>query len=288
MLASHDQFIDQFIDVGGASLRVRTAGVGPAVVLVHGWALDLDMWQGQMEALARWYRVIAFDRRGFGCSSGIAGIEHDVGDIERLLERFGISQAAIVGMSQGARVALRWAMRHPRQAVRMVLDGPPREGLPQASGTAQEIPMEHYRDLVRREGIDAFRQLWLQHPFMHLQTSATGAHRLLQQIAARYPAQDLRIDELCQLSPVNERDLQRLDVPTLILSGERDSHERRSIAAQLTHALPNARLNVVRRAGHLSALDNPDAYAKALHEFLSNQPAFAAGDRQVIGEPDGQ
>jgi pimeloyl-ACP methyl ester carboxylesterase len=281
MPASHDPFsdqvIDQFIDVGEASLRVRTAGAGPAVVLVHGWALDLDMWQAQMAALARWYRVIAFDRRGFGRSSGMPGIEHDVSDIERLLERFGISQAAIVGMSQGARVALRWTMRHPGPAVCMVLDGPPREGLPQASGIAQEIPMEHYRDLVRREGIDAFRQRWLQHPFMHLHTSAPGAHRLLQQIAARYPAQDLQTDELSQLSPVNERDLQRLHVPTLIVSGERDSHERRSIAAQLTDALPNVQLKIIPNAGHLSALDNPETYANVLHEFFSSQPAFAAG-----------
>ena len=285
MLATHEPCIEQFVDVGGATLRVRTAGEGAAVVLVHGWALDLDLWQGQIDALARWYRVIAFDRRGFGRSSGTPGIEHDVGDIERLLDRFGISQTAVVGMSQGARVALRWAMRHPQRAACLVLDGPPPEGLEQAGGM-QEIPIEHYRDLVRREGIDAFRQLWRQHPFMHLETSSPSAHALLRQMAARYPARDLEMDERSQLSPVNECDLQKLKVPTLILNGQLDSAQRRSIAAQLARALPNARLQIIANAGHLAALDSPDVYVEVLQEFFLASALAGAG--HIIGVKDVQ
>ena len=93
----------------------RTAGRGPAVLFVHGWALDLDMWTPQFAALANRYRLIAFDRRGFGFSTGAPGIEHDVADIEQLLAELSLEQIAIVGMSQGARVALRWAMRFAAQ-----------------------------------------------------------------------------------------------------------------------------------------------------------------------------
>jgi len=279
MSASQEQFVDRYIDVDGASLRVRSAGAGPAIVLVHGWALDLDMWQPQIDALANWYRVIAFDRRGFGHSSGLPGIEHDVADIDRLLDVFGIAQAAIIGMSQGARVALRWAMKHPQRALCLVLDGPPREGLPQVGAAAQEIPMQLYRDLVRREGSDAFRSLWQQHPFMQLWTSDSSVHQRLRQIAARYPARDLEADEVPQRSPVGVHDLQELTVPTLLINGARDSDQRLLIAAQMAHVLPNAQSRIIADAGHLAALDNPDAYVQALIEFFQSQPALAAGAR---------
>ena len=267
---------ERFIDVDGAALRVRRAGEGPAIVLVHGWALDLDMWRMQIELLSQWYRVIAFDRRGFGHSTGEPGIEQDVLDMDRLLARFDIEHAAVVGMSQGARVALRWALKHPERATCLVLDAPPAEGMSQPPG-GEEIPIDEYRERARREGIDAFRRLWLQHPFMQLHTRVASAHQLLREIAARYPAQDLLMEERPALSLLAERDLQRLPVPTLILSGELDSQQRRSIARHLTQTLPDARLKTVAGAGHLASLDDPMAYSQAVHDFYSSQPAVAAG-----------
>ena len=91
----------EFVEVRSARLRVRTAGKGPAVLLVHGWAIDLDMWAPQFAALVDRYRLIAFDRRGFGYSSGTAGIDHDLADIEQLLARLDIDSIAIVEKSHG-------------------------------------------------------------------------------------------------------------------------------------------------------------------------------------------
>lgn len=267
---------DRFIDVDGATLRVRVAGAGPAVVLVHGWALDLDMWRAEIDLLASSYRVIAFDRRGFGRSSGDPSIERDVLDIDRLLARFDIEHAAIVGMSQGARVALRWALKHPERTSSLVLDGPPAEGLSLPAG-AEEIPIELYRQQLRHDGIEAFQRVWLQHPFMRLYTSASTAHQLLREIAARYPARDLQMNEPSPLSPLATGDLQRLHARTLVLSGEHDTQQRRSIARQLAAALPDARLQTLTNAGHLAALDDPGGYAQALHDFFSSRPARAVG-----------
>lgn len=267
---------ETYIEVDDAVLRVRSAGQGPAVVLVHGWALDLDMWQAQFDLLADRYWVIAFDRRGFGRSSGVPAIHRDVHDIDLLLERFGISRAAIVGMSQGARVALRWALKHPEQASCLVLDGPPAEAWPQPLG-AREIPIDDYRSHIRRAGIDSFRETWLQHPLMQLRTSSPCAHRRLREIVARYPASDLLMNELPQEPLLAERDLRRLNVSTLVLSGEYDSAQRRASARRMTQTLPDARLKVLAGAGHLAALDNPGAHAQSLHEFFSTQPPMVVG-----------
>jgi pimeloyl-ACP methyl ester carboxylesterase len=260
------QALNEFLEIRGARLRVRTAGRGPAVLLVHGWALDLDMWTPQFAALAGRYRLLAFDRRGFGLSSGTPGIEDDVADIDELLAKLSVDRLAIVGMSQGARVALRWAMANPARIASLVLDGPPRDLL--AAGRPHgEITLATYRELVRTQGIEAFRSKWLEHPLMQLHTHDARTRALLREMVARYPGHDLQQDDPPGMARVG--DLQRLDVPVLIINGEYDSDMRIGAAAELARALPDARLAVIPGAGHLSNLDNPAAYNKVLSEYVS-------------------
>ena len=258
--------LNEFVEVRGARLRVRTAGNGPAILFVHGWAIDLDMWTPQFAALAGRYRLIAFDRRGFGFSSGTAGIDHDLADIEELLAKLDLDSVAIVGMSQGARVALRWALRSPGATRCLILDGPPRDIL--AVGRPEgEVTLATYRELVREQGIEAFRKQWLQHPLMRLYTSEPRAHALLREMVGRYPGQDLMGDETAQLPGIGS--LQRLDLPILIVNGEHDTAVRIGAGAELARALPHAQLAIIPGAGHLSNLDNPGAYNQALDQFLA-------------------
>jgi 3-oxoadipate enol-lactonase len=258
--------LDEFVEVRGARLRVRTAGTGPAVLLVHGWAIDLDMWTPQFAALAGRYRLIAFDRRGFGYSSGTAGIDHDLADIEQLLARLDIDSIAIVGMSQGARVALRWALLSPRTTTCLVLDGPPRDIL--AVGRPEgEITLAAYRELVRDQGIAAFRSLWLGHPLMRLYTNEPRTHALLREMVSRYPGHDLLGEDAAQLP--GSGSVQRLDLPILIVNGEHDTTTRIGAGAELARALPHAQLAIIPGAGHLPNLDNPGAYNQVLDQFLT-------------------
>jgi 3-oxoadipate enol-lactonase len=258
--------VDPLIDVRGARLRVRTAGEGPAVLLIHGWALDLDMWRPQFAALAGRYRLIAVDRRGFGFSSGAPSIEDDVADIDELLATLSVDRVAIVGMSQGARVALRWAIANPARITSLILDGPPRDLL--SVGRSQgEITLAAYRELVRSEGIDAFRKEWLEHPLMQLHSHDARTRALVQEMVARYPGHDLRTNDSPGVARLGN--LHELDVPALIVNGEYDSDMRIGAGAELARALPQARLAVIPGAGHLSNLDNPAAYNKVLSEYVS-------------------
>lgn len=254
------QTLDEFIEVRGARLRVRTAGKGPAVLLIHGWTLDVDMWTPQFATLASRYRLIAFDRRGFGMSTGAPSIEHDLADIEQLLAKLAVDQIAIVGMSQGARVALRWAMRAPHRTTCLVLDGPPRDG---------EIALAAYREMVRSGGIEAFRRQWLEHPLMRLHTHDVRARTLLREMVNRYPGHDLLTDNTEHFSAVG--DLNQLDLPVLIINGEHDSDARIGAGTDLARALPDVRIAVIPAAGHLSNLDNPGAYNAVLSEFFSSE-----------------
>jgi pimeloyl-ACP methyl ester carboxylesterase len=257
--------LNQFIEVRDARLRVRIAGDGPAVLLVHGWAIDLDMWTPQFAALAGRYRLIAFDRRGFGYSSGAAGIDHDLADIKQLLEILDIDRIAIVGMSQGARVALRWAVYSPRATSCLVLDAPPPDLLDMRRPQG-EIALATYRELVRNEGIEAFRKHWLEHPLMRLYTSEPRAHALVREMVGRYQGQDLVEGNMPQ---EGGRSLPQLDLPILIINGEHDTSARIDAGAELAHVLTHTQLALIPGAGHLSNLDNPGAYNQALDQFLA-------------------
>ena len=261
--------LDRYIDTPGARLRIRCAGAGTALVLIHGWALDLDMWAPQFGALSDKYRVVAFDRRGFGMSSGSPDVEQDVLDLLFLFEVLQIGRAAILGMSQGARVALRFALRAPHQAQCLILDGPPRIA---ARPTPDEVPMETYRDLVRTVGLEAFRRAWSQHPFMRLRTKDPGAHLLLEKIVARYPGADLR-EAVFAVKPVNRGELAEMQTPTLIINGSCDSCSRRAAGAELKRLLPDAVSASIADAAHFPNMDNPKAYNEALHTFVQAHAA---------------
>jgi 3-oxoadipate enol-lactonase len=257
--------LNELVEIRGARLRVRTAGTGPAVLLVHGWALDLDMWRPQFAALADRYRLIAFDRRGFGFSSGTPGMDDDLADIQQLLGVLGVEQVTILGMSQGARVALRWALTTRGMTKSVVLDGPPSDLL--AFGRPhREITLATYRELLRSAGMDAFRKQWLKHPLMRLYTQDPQVRALVEEIVGRYPGHDLMAGGIPH--GVRIDDLDRLDLPVLIMNGEHDSETRVDAGAELARALPHAQLAVIPGAGHLANLDNPGAYNQALDDFL--------------------
>ncbi len=260
---------DGFIEVDGARLRYRDEGSGFPLLLIHGWALDLDMWAPQSAALSRHMRVIRYDRRGFGESTGSPSLDADVRDAEVLFSRLKISRAAILGMSQGARTALRVAAGTLRERVAcLILDGAPVGG----PASEPELPLERYREIARTQGLEAFRAELRRHPFAKLRTRDPAARALLEKITARYPAKDLLgRDE----TPGAAATLPAIDVPMLVLNGALDTARRRAMGNELCRVLPRAERALVPAAGHLPNLDDPTTYNRLVLAFVERHAANA-------------
>src|ERR1700744_3897062 len=100
----------------GISLHVKDTGKGRPVVLIHGWPLTGDMFEYQTVALLEaGYRVISYDRRGFGQSSHPAtGYDYDTfaDDLAAVLEKLDIMNANLVGFSMGGGEIARYLSRH--------------------------------------------------------------------------------------------------------------------------------------------------------------------------------
>lgn len=262
---------DQYLETAGARLRFRDEGSGPCVVFIHGWTLDLDLWNPQARCLRDSLRVVRWDRRGFGYSSGRPSLASDVLDFATLCRHLGIERTALVGMSQGARVALRAASRGAPAVTRIVLDGPPPNELILGIDAESDVPLEPFRTLVRSRGIVAFRERWSRHPMMQLRTKERAAQLLLARMIARYPGLDLKDPEATPADGVQEAALTAVRMPTLIINGKEDAPTRRRAGSWLARKLPNAERILLTNAGHLPNLDTPRAYNAALAAFLARR-----------------
>src|SRR6201985_1209531 len=99
----------------GARLVYEVAGDGPAVVLIHGFGLDMRMWDPQVGPLAVGFRVVRCDCRGFGASGPFdpAVPYTHAGDLVALLDHLDIGEAVLAGLSFGGRVAPQGAVGDP-------------------------------------------------------------------------------------------------------------------------------------------------------------------------------
>jgi 3-oxoadipate enol-lactonase len=258
---------DRYIEVGGARLRFRETGHGPALVLIHGWTLDLDMWDMQAAGLAGSFRIIRMDRRGYGLSGGRPSLTDDVTDLTELLRALDVERFALLGMSQGARIALKMVDIDPQRIGALILDGPPfidSPVLPQMP----DIPFDRYRALAQAKGLEEFRREWRKNPLTQLRSHDRAAHELLERILDRYPGHDLAEANSTAAFAIDLRLIARRAVPTLIISGQYDLEARQQSAQWLTEHLAGAVRRQIPDAGHLSAMDNPAAYNQVVGDFL--------------------
>jgi 3-oxoadipate enol-lactonase len=266
-VARSEHCADRYLKLDDAALRYRDQGHGPAIVFVHGWTLDLEMWDPQVAALHETFRLVRFDRRGFGLSTGSPTLLQDVEDIKTLCRHLAIGRLALVGMSQGVRATLGFALAAPERISCLILDGPPH--CSRAGEAAEdELPLNHYRNLVRTQGINAFRREWAMHPFAKLITTDRQQRDLLDAMIARYPANDLRESPAAGGAAPAQGHLENLRTPVLVITGEHDLPSRTRAADVLASRLPEAQRAVIPAAGHLANLDNPQHYNAVVREFL--------------------
>lgn len=260
--------LDLYQPVAGALLRYRDEGCGPAVLLIHGWTLDLDMWEPQVAGLGGSFRLIRFDRRSFGLSSGQASLTADVQDALSLCDELQLERFACVGMSQGARVALHLCRSAPGRLSCVVLDGPPRGLAVKSAEEDEDAPLAEYRSFVAGGDTEAFRRRWSSHPLMRLETGSPRARALLERMTARYSGKDLLQDLPPAGDPWDRAVIASLRTPALIITGEHDLPARVRAADALSEALPIAQRAVIGAARHLSNLDNPLMYNAVLRAFI--------------------
>jgi pimeloyl-ACP methyl ester carboxylesterase len=258
---------DAYFTRGGQRLRFRDEGRGVPLLLLHGWTLDLEMWEPQVEALSARWRLVRVDRRGFGRSGGPASTEDDACDLLALCEHLALPRVAVLGMSQGARVAVRFCALAPERAACLILDGAPGALVSASPAPDPDLSMDELRRIAREQGMGAFRDAWSRHPLGRTRSGDPRVQALVASMLARYRGEDL-IAAPVRSGPDAAPSLGAIECPALILCGALDCESRRGAAREIAALLPRATLREVPRAGHLANLDQPSLYNALLGAFL--------------------
>lgn len=264
-----------WVDVDGGRLELHTTGSGSPLLLLHGWTLDHRIFRLQVPYLARSLRVTTFDRRGFGRSEAPPDLHRELDDIDTILRTLGIETVHLLGMSQGARLALRFAVSRPGSIRSLILQAPVIDGLALDEDERERIPMEEFASLARAGRMDEVRRRWLAHPIMALGPDADRLRRDLEEIINDYQGKDLlRYTPYVQAFPHDVLgELSGFDRPCLILTGRHDTATRREHARRLRETLPFAREIVFAASGHLSNLVEADAYNRQVSSFCASVDA---------------
>ncbi len=256
---------DRVLRRHGAELHFRDEGVGPALVFVHGWALSLTVWEPQARHFVAAHRVVRSDRRGSGASSGPASLAADVADLVALLDHLDIRTATLVGMSQGARVALAAALEAHERIDALVLDGTPPDAQFVAGDWPTDIPRDRYRQLFTESGIAAVRREIARSELFASHSRDPRVKDTVATLLDAYSGLDL-VEPGARIAGTTPERVRSLSMPVLIVNGEHDP--RRDFGDALCAWIPGAQRAIIGASGHLPSLDNFLAYNAALQRFL--------------------
>lgn len=239
-----------------------------AVLLIHAFPMNEKMWDQQVAALKKDYRVLTLDIRGFGRSelNHPYTLEFVVDDVIELLDHLKIDKAVICGLSMGGFVALRAVQRNPERFRGVVL-----------ADTKSEPDLDSSRlgrykgiRLIEEKGLSVFVDEFISKSLAPMPdgkkspTFTTAKSIAMANKVSGVEAGLLALTTRTDTSP----ELGKIQVPTLILQGELDSVIPMEAAKALNEKIRDSKLIVIPGAGHLSNLDNPQEFNAKLSAFL--------------------
>jgi non-heme chloroperoxidase len=258
-------------------LFYQDLGEGAPVVLIHGWPLSHRMWESQMNALTEaGYRVIAYDRRGFGDSGRPAGgYDYDTfaSDLNDLMVALDLRGATLAGFSMGGGEVARYIGRYgtDRVAKAMLLGAVP-PFLLKTADNPDGAPKELFDGMlagVRQDRV-AFLDDFFKN-FYNTDTVKSHADLVPYSKSIAWPASPLGTQQCIVAFGTTDfrEDLKKITVPTLVAHGDGDRIVPFEISGKKSHAMiAGSRLEVVQGAPHGFAATHPEELNRLMLDFL--------------------
>jgi Predicted hydrolases or acyltransferases (alpha/beta hydrolase superfamily) len=255
--------------VFGVRLYTRSAGDGVPVVLLHAFPLSSAMWLGQREGLSGVCRVITPDLRGFG-GSPLGDEEPSLAvmadDVAETLDAEGVERAVIGGQSMGGYVTMEFCRRYPERVLGVILAD--------TKASADPPAARENRERIAREVTENGTGILLDETLPGLVGPTTRERRPMVYGRVRGLVQSAPPGAVAWASramagrPDSFDTLRALKVPALVIVGEEDGLSPRPDAEAMAEAVPDATLTTIEEAGHLSAVERPEAFNRAVAAFV--------------------
>ena len=255
------------IKANGIDINYEIAGSGPWVTLSHSLACNLHMWDEQMDALTKKYKVLRFDTRGHGASSApdtTYTLEQMADDVHGLFAALGIKETHWVGLSMGGMIGETFALKYPGIFKSMVL----------ADTTSRRPPgaEKMWGDrikIAREKGMDGLvastLERWFTEPYRNSRKDTMA--RITSDIRSTPVAGFAGCSEAISKIDVLDR-LKEIRCPVFIIVGEEDHGTPPEMARAIHQNLPGSDLLIIPSAAHVSNIEQPEIFTSALMKFL--------------------
>ncbi len=258
----------QFVEVNGTHLHVQETGAGRAVVFIHGATGNLNGWEPQVAAFAEHFRVVRYDLRGYGQSDVPTEAPYShADDLKALLDHQSIDRVAVVGLSLGGRIAIDFATAYPDSVWALVPVGARMSGVPMdpdMTALLMQITAAFHQD-----GLEAAREIWFASPVFAGVRRRPAVAETMRGIVSAYSGWHLRnVDPEQELDPPAAQRLAEIGAPTLAVVGAEELPGNMAVADLLVQQVPGARKHVIANAGHISNMEEPEAFNAAVLAFL--------------------
>lgn len=262
----------QFAEINGVRFHYDLQGSGPALVLIHAGIAHLGMWDKQMPAFTRDFRVIRYDARGFGRTPRPAGDYRDHEDLKALLDTLGVKSAHVVGISNGGRIAIDLALTYPAMVNKLVLIAPALGGYEGPEDPFDKEMYELYDKALAAgdtdKAVECEASVWVYGPNRGPQdVDPEFRNRALAMIKYNImlpPSEG----KSYMARPVAASRLDQIKAPTLLILGEEDISLMFNVAKALQSGIPNlTRVNMTATA-HLPPMEKPDEFNRVVLDFL--------------------
>jgi 3-oxoadipate enol-lactonase len=256
--------------IEGAGCRINVQVEGreddPVLMLSNSIAADLTMWDPQVADFARHFRLIRYDRRGHGKSDvppAPYSMEIMGRDVLAVLDALGIKSINWCGLSMGGMVGQWLGANAPDRIEKLIL-------CDTHYYYADKQPWNDRVKAAREKGMaalgPAFMERWFTKSFRESDPHAVAK---IQMVLAATPVEGFA--GCCMAGrDMDHRDLLgRIKAPTLVLTGRQDSATPLQANQEISEKIPGARLVVIEDASHLSNIAQPQAFTKAVMDFLT-------------------
>ena len=256
------------IDVGGYGVHVVERGEGPAMLLLHGFGGQTYSFRYQIERFAQDRRVIAVDLKGYGYSERRAGADlsrgAQVSMLTSLLRQLSVRSAVVVGHSMGGGIAQRFAAAHPEMVDALVLVASAGE---RAERFRRRLPAGLVRPLLPVLARVAADRLWTASWYDPTLARDQDREEYLRPARIKGSMDGLMamMSDSRSDAPV---DYAQIMMPVLLLNGAADRIVPLERAQELRGRIPQARLVVIDKAGHLLLEERPQECNRAISDFL--------------------
>ena len=248
-----------------------TGGSGVPILLVHGFPLDRTLWAEQLGELSKVARVIVPDLRGFGESAMPASsvtVDTYADDLSGLLDALVIKNVVVAGLSMGGYVAFAFYRKNPHRVRGLILANT-KAGADSAEGKKGR---DDNAVLAREKGSAAIAERML--PKMLTPKTAAERPSLVTSVNAMMSRQSVDgvVGALMAMRdrPDSTPTLAQISVPTLIITGAEDNLIPPKESELMRDGIHGAKLVVIPGAAHLSNVEQPEAFNRAVHDFLKS------------------